>query len=176
MFNAFTREYLGISNSLQIEVNLLTSSGIVIRKLNGIWDTGASVSAISEKIAQDLQLISTGKCKQGTAGGERLTDKYPLYVSFNENVKFKVVALGANLGDIDFLVGMDIISQGNFSISNYQGKTKVSFLIPSDRDVDYVKQINDQNKRVLKAIGRNEPCPCGSGKKIKDCCGKKYGV
>ncbi|MGV3487238.1 MAG: SEC-C metal-binding domain-containing protein [Tuberibacillus sp.] len=23
-----------------------------------------------------------------------------------------------------------------------------------------------------KAIGRNEPCPCGSGKKYKKCCGK----
>ncbi|MBO7679887.1 MAG: SEC-C domain-containing protein, partial [Thermoguttaceae bacterium] len=22
-------------------------------------------------------------------------------------------------------------------------------------------------------IGRNEPCPCGSGKKYKNCCGKK---
>ncbi|MBQ1670212.1 MAG: SEC-C domain-containing protein, partial [Treponema sp.] len=21
-------------------------------------------------------------------------------------------------------------------------------------------------------IGRNEPCPCGSGKKFKNCCGK----
>ena len=26
-------------------------------------------------------------------------------------------------------------------------------------------------KRVNK-IGRNDPCPCGSGKKYKQCCGK----
>lgn len=24
-----------------------------------------------------------------------------------------------------------------------------------------------------KTVGRNEPCPCGSGKKYKNCCGKK---
>ncbi len=23
-----------------------------------------------------------------------------------------------------------------------------------------------------KAVGRNDPCPCGSGKKYKKCCGK----
>ena len=23
-------------------------------------------------------------------------------------------------------------------------------------------------------IGRNDPCPCGSGKKYKKCCGKKH--
>ena len=23
-----------------------------------------------------------------------------------------------------------------------------------------------------KKIGRNDPCPCGSGKKYKNCCGK----
>ncbi len=26
--------------------------------------------------------------------------------------------------------------------------------------------------RVEKKVGRNEPCPCGSGKKYKNCCGK----
>lgn len=26
---------------------------------------------------------------------------------------------------------------------------------------------------LVKTIGRNEPCPCGSGKKNKDCC-RKY--
>jgi len=25
---------------------------------------------------------------------------------------------------------------------------------------------------TVKKIGRNEPCPCGSGKKYKKCCGK----
>jgi preprotein translocase subunit SecA len=27
-------------------------------------------------------------------------------------------------------------------------------------------------KRELPKVGRNEPCPCGSGKKFKNCCGK----
>jgi uncharacterized protein YecA (UPF0149 family) len=26
--------------------------------------------------------------------------------------------------------------------------------------------------KVSKAVGRNEPCPCNSGKKYKKCCGK----
>ena len=28
------------------------------------------------------------------------------------------------------------------------------------------------DKRALPEVGRNDPCPCGSGKKYKDCCGK----
>jgi uncharacterized protein YecA (UPF0149 family) len=27
-------------------------------------------------------------------------------------------------------------------------------------------------RRSMPKIGRNEPCPCGSGKKFKHCCGK----
>ncbi|MBP5589014.1 MAG: SEC-C domain-containing protein [Bacteroidales bacterium] len=26
--------------------------------------------------------------------------------------------------------------------------------------------------RTEKKVGRNDPCPCGSGKKYKNCCGK----
>ncbi len=28
-------------------------------------------------------------------------------------------------------------------------------------------------KKVIREIGRNDPCPCGSGKKYKNCCGKE---
>lgn len=28
--------------------------------------------------------------------------------------------------------------------------------------------------RVFHRVGRNEPCPCGSGKKHKKCCGDKF--
>ena len=36
---------------------------------------------------------------------------------------------------------------------------------------DKEKSKKSAPKRVTK-IGRNEPCPCGSGKKYKNCCGK----
>lgn len=34
------------------------------------------------------------------------------------------------------------------------------------------KQYNRDNTAVSKKVGRNDPCPCGSGKKYKKCCGK----
>ena len=27
-------------------------------------------------------------------------------------------------------------------------------------------------RREMPKVGRNEPCPCGSGKKFKNCCGR----
>jgi uncharacterized protein YchJ len=31
--------------------------------------------------------------------------------------------------------------------------------------------LSSQIRRATPKIGRNEPCPCGSGKKYKKCCG-----
>ena len=38
----------------------------------------------------------------------------------------------------------------------------------SRKEADEEKSISQINKKVK----RNEPCPCGSGKKYKKCCGK----
>lgn len=43
------------------------------------------------------------------------------------------------------------------------------------RGVTEIAKLNLPNKPVSRAtpkIGRNDPCPCGSGKKYKNCCGK----
>ena len=37
---------------------------------------------------------------------------------------------------------------------------------------DTKEEMKKTPKRVSKKIGRNDPCPCGSGKKYKNCCGK----
>ena len=37
---------------------------------------------------------------------------------------------------------------------------------------DGKEKLKAQPKRVSVKIGRNDPCPCGSGKKYKNCCGK----
>jgi preprotein translocase subunit SecA len=42
-------------------------------------------------------------------------------------------------------------------------------MVFSDGDVPETKK---PVKRVQKKVGRNAPCPCGSGKKYKKCCGR----
>ena len=45
-------------------------------------------------------------------------------------------------------------------------------------DVEAEKELLEKTEKVEpiqadKAPGRNDPCPCGSGKKYKNCCGAK---
>jgi preprotein translocase subunit SecA len=37
---------------------------------------------------------------------------------------------------------------------------------------DNMKTNHDESPIIEKKIARNSPCPCGSGKKYKQCCGK----
>ena len=43
---------------------------------------------------------------------------------------------------------------------------------PADPQPETKAQDNDAPKPIPENIGRNAPCPCGSGKKYKHCCGK----
>lgn len=63
----------------------------------------------------------------------------------------------------------------------YRGFTVAEALgMESDNEFANTYRALEQNNfnvpyvRVDRKIGRNEPCPCGSGKKYKRCCGKKY--
>lgn len=47
-----------------------------------------------------------------------------------------------------------------------------SLLTPERRKELYLEQKKSGTIVKGKKIGRNEPCPCGSGKKYKFCCGK----
>ena len=51
---------------------------------------------------------------------------------------------------------------------NIERKEVVKNKITNNSDTS----ISNQPKKKKEKIGRNEPCPCGSGKKYKQCCGK----
>ena len=44
----------------------------------------------------------------------------------------------------DVLIGMDLISQGDFSVTNKGGSTVFSFRVPSQVHTDYVKEHNSR--------------------------------
>ena len=70
----------------------------------------------------------------------------------------------------DLLIGMDITSTGDLVITNFKGKTCLSFRTPSLEEIDFVQ--NPEARFAVPEVGRNSPCPCGSGKKYKACHGK----
>ena len=44
-------------------------------------------------------------------------------------------------------------------------------LLSSEQRSEIRKQFNIDHRAVSSKVGRNDPCPCGSGKKYKKCCG-----
>ena len=66
-------------------------------------------------------------------------------------------------GPFEVLVGMDIIGMGDFAVSNFKGETAFTFRLPSIERMDFVPK--DRSPKV----GRNDLCPCGSGRKYKKC-------
>lgn len=52
-------------------------------------------------------------------------------------------------GNFEMLIGMDIISHGDFSFTNVNGKSCFSFRIPSIKKIDYVEE-NKMSKKKPK--------------------------
>ena len=146
------------------------------RKCVALWDTGATNTVITKVVAQDLNLPVTGMAVVNHAAGMSQVPKHVVNIMLPNNVgiPFTEVTEG-DLKGCDVLIGMDIITRGDFAITNVGGKTTFSFRIPSVDTIDYCNKSNMiPNKPIVKAkkTGRNDPCPCGSGKKYKNCCGR----
>lgn len=147
VYHAFTSKYEGLSNKLINEVILEQkgSSKLCLAQ----WDTGASGSCVSEDVINDLGLIPIGMQTMQTPSGSKDVHTYLVDIILPNKVKVEgVVVCGSDIGNqgIQMLIGMDVINQGDFSVSNYDGKTVFSFRTPSKRTTDFVKEINIDNK------------------------------
>ncbi len=145
---------------------------IIIKTYQGIWDTGATNTVITKKIVNELNLQPTGKTDVDTANGKvPNVDTYLVNINLpmNVNVQGVTVTEGNLPSDEDILIGMDIITLGDFTITNLDGKTKMTFGIPSIHSYDYVERVNENNTK----LAAKQKCPCGSGKKHIYCHGKQ---
>lgn len=148
---AFTSKYDGISNRLMNDV-IVSYNGKSV-KTKALWDTGASGTNISKQIAEELELVPTGKVRNMTAGGVTVNDTYLVNVELPNKViveDIKVVASEIGNQGLGVLLGMDIIATGDFSISNKNGKTVLTFRTPSQKTTDYVEEI-----RIDKLVGHH---------------------
>lgn len=107
-----------------------------------LWDTGATGSVITQRVVDACGLKPIMMMKvQGAYGG--ITDRPAFLVNVmlpqGVGVTNVTVVLG-ELAGMDALIGMDIITLGDFAITNEGDKTTFSFRYPSLHTIDYVKQ------------------------------------
>jgi hypothetical protein len=118
----------------------------VIKEFNGIWDTGATGSVITANVVTALGLIPTGQKQVYTAKGPQYTNTYLVNIALPMGVMVPNIAVTeGNLHEVDVLIGMDIITLGDFSITNKDGNTVMSFRVPSTVEHDYVPEANNHN-------------------------------
>ena len=75
-----------------------------------------------------------------TPSGIGTMNKYMVNLILNNEVRImNLIVMDSEIGDqgIDVLIGMDIISIGDFAVSNFEGKTQFSFRMPSQEHVEY---------------------------------------
>ncbi|MDE2638788.1 MAG: aspartyl protease family protein [Chloroflexota bacterium] len=107
-----------------------------------LWDTGAKISAVTKRVATDLGLPTEALLPIQHAGGTSV-DVPQHYVNLLPPGGMLIVGRPVAqlpLASFDVIVGMDIISRGDFAISNFDGYTTFTFRIPSAEEFDFTYQ------------------------------------
>jgi SEC-C motif len=181
---AFTCRFKGRSPRLITEVHIFPAFDPTKApppsqiKCLGLYDTGATNSVISPRIVEELKLSSIGAKTVGVGGGSLITSSHLVNIGLPNGVLFGMAMVSKMTlpGDIDVLIGMDILGMGDFAVTHHGGKTVFSFCVPSQREIDFVaenqKKASQKTNSTIAHVSRNATCPCGSGKKYKGCHGR----
>lgn len=143
-------------------------------EFKAIWDTGATHTAITPKVVAKLGLKPISIVTMTHAGGSMNSNMFMISIGLPNKVAFHAVeVIEATLldDDVDVLIGMDIIAQGDFAVTNFNQQTMFSFRYPSKEHISFAGP-DPSIKPKGKIPGRNDACYCGSGKKYKHCHGK----
>lgn len=157
MASAFTVQYNQISNRLTTPITII-GNGKQIADV-ALWDTGATCSCISKEIANSLDLIATGFCLVQTPSGQATQKTYLIDIELpNKVIIGNVRVTESEIGQqgLGLLIGMDVISLGDFSVSNFDGKTTFCFRIPSVEEIDFVKEDSKAVSALMQTQGPEE--------------------
>lgn len=138
--SVFTEKYPCKMKKILNSVVMINTENNLTIPAKSLWDTGATGTCISYDLAQKLHLTPIGFQNIQTPSGSAQVKQYKVHIVLNQELVVQdVTVFDSEIGQqgLDVLIGMDIISLGDFAISNYNGITQFSFRIPSQEHVDY---------------------------------------
>src|SRR5579872_370366 len=121
------------------------------RQYQAVWDTGATNTAITQRVIDECGLKPITLTKVRHAGGESMSEVFLVMIGLPNGVGFhgcRVTRSQMHPGS-DVLIGMDIITTGDFAITNTNGLTVFTFCVPSHRRFDFVKEHNQAQQAAV---------------------------
>jgi hypothetical protein len=108
-----------------------------------IWDTGATGCVITPTVVAACGLKPTGMVLASGMNSSGLCETYLVCICLPNRIvipSHKVIKADLPAGGPNILIGMDIITLGDFSVTNNGGNTVFSFRFPSELSTDYVQE------------------------------------
>lgn len=158
---SFTQLYEGTVNVLQSSCYVCEAYDpatppdppLELKPFSGIWDTGATGTVITQRVVDECGLAPTGMVMVHGVAGVHPSETYLVNVMMPHGVgvpKLRVTK-GVLPAGCDLLLGMDIISVGDFAITNKDGKTAFSFRLPSERRINFVDEHHEMERQEQRA-------------------------
>ena len=160
----------------QVVTNLKAAVESEGKDISKAYEKTVVLAAIDESWKEHLREMDDLKQSVQNATYEQ---KDPLLIyKFEAYELFKKLLVKVNKDIASTLMKGKIPMQNTDQVKEAQHRRQVNNLRTS-RSSDIPGTPNDPNAdrkvspiRTEKKVGRNDPCPCGSGKKYKNCCGK----
>ncbi|MGH8128276.1 MAG: retropepsin-like aspartic protease [Gammaproteobacteria bacterium] len=123
-------------------------------EFDAVWDTGAMACVISQQVVDACKLKPIGMTQVRGVHGVKTAEIYLVSVYLPSHVCcVNVKVTKGDLGDgPQILIGMDIISRGDFAITTEHGKTVMSFRMPSVKCIDFVEEARAADAEVKRQI------------------------
>jgi len=120
-----------------------------ITQFDAIWDTGATNCVITQSVIDACGLVPIGMAQVHGVHAASVEEVFLVSIYLPNGVVFPGVRVTrGRFPGADILIGMDIISQGDFAVTNKGGITKFSFRVPSETHIDFVEQHHQQMMRA----------------------------
>ena len=98
-------------------------------------------------------------------------EAFNMFTALLENIKREVIAIISSF-ELRTQAEIDAIEEQRRQATNYTISMHHEDLAVEDETVDSEVKSNKPVTRSTHKIGRNDPCPCDSGKKYKQCHGR----
>jgi len=168
------------NKQMQVIANLKKAVESEGREIPLAFEKGIVLTNIDEEWKEHLRELDDLKQSVQNASYEQ---KDPLLIyKFESFELFKKMIQKINKDVISFLIKADILVQNQGVLQeakiprgldrSQMKEERGDMLSQAHSDTQAAEKTKPQPIKVEKKVGRNDPCPCGSGKKYKNCHGK----